>query len=50
MRSWYLLEESVYKTLDASLGIQRHKGSFGATVRGAKSRGCVLAVAWGGGE
>ena len=26
MRSWYLLEESVYKTQDASLGIQRHKG------------------------
>jgi hypothetical protein len=26
MRSWYLLEGSVYKTLNASLGIQTHKG------------------------
>ena len=37
MRSWYLLEESVYKTLDASLGIQRHKGYSGGTRRGAKN-------------
>lgn len=37
MRSWYLLEESVYKTLEASLAIQRHNGYHRGTVQTRKN-------------